>query len=384
MQTDENYMLRAFELAKLGEGSVLPNPMVGCVIVSAANQIVGEGWHKQYGGPHAEVHALNAAGDAARGATAYVSLEPCSHFGKTPPCANALISAGIKKVVLAMRDPNPKVNGKGIELLKNAGIEVVESVCEKEARELNVKFLTRIEKKRPWIIAKWAMTLDGKIASRTGSSSWISSEQSREIVHRLRDKMDAILVGSATARNDNPMLNVRIPGQEASRSPLRIVLDSAASISLESRLVKTAKEIPLLICVGPEADETQTESLRLAGCEVLTCGSGSENYPEKNCTNSEKYKIRILSLLENLADRGITNLLVEGGGQVLGTLFDLDIIDEVHVFIAPKLIGGSNAPTPIAGIGLCEMSQAFNLDSPITQLLGSDIYVSGKVKHVNS
>ena len=268
-EIDLLHMRRALELAEKGRGSVEPNPMVGCVIARRA-EIIGEGWHRRFGGDHAEIEALKIAGPRAEGATMYVTLEPCCHHGKTPPCSKAIIKTGIARVVVAMRDPFPQVDGGGIEELLAAGIEVKSGVCEAESRYLNAPYLKLLEKGRPWCIAKWAMTLDGKTATETGSSRWISNERSRAVVHDLRGRVDAILVGSETARLDDPLLTVRPPGL---RTPLRVVLDSRGRLSHESQLVRTAPEVPVLVAVGPKATEDDKARLSTAGCEVFRSGS---------------------------------------------------------------------------------------------------------------
>lgn len=428
------YMNRALELAKLGEKTVAPNPMVGCVIVKGG-EIVGEGYHQLAGEPHAEIFALQKAGESARGATVYITLEPCSHQGRTPPCTEALIEAKVGQVVLAMRDPNPKVNGTGLRKLREAGIRVVEHVLENEARDLNARYLMRVEKRRPWIVAKWAMTLDGKIATRTGSSQWISSESSRSLTHNLRGEMDAILIGSRTAQLDDPSLTVRVFKENARenpvkrfqpqmvpsrritdptgpRTPLRVILDSNASLSPDSRLVQTAREIPVLIGIASDAPLEKVETLRRAGCEVMVLpgrismeapelkrsrdfrpGSATDRVQNQGKTFGEPtvseqkwarfrvYRERFEYLFENLAHREITTLLVEGGGLVMGSLFDARMIDEVHVFIAPKLIGGEKAAAAIAGIGLPEMVDALQLKNPVCKFLWPDIYVHGRIAY---
>ena len=406
-----DYMQRALELAKRGEGSVSPNPMVGCVIVKDG-KIVGEGWHEFYGGPHAEINALKAAGENAKGATVYVTLEPCCHFGQTGPCTDALITAGVAKVVVAMRDPNPKVAGKGLEQLSKAGIPLIQGDCGEEARKLNIKYLTRLEKKRPWIVAKWAMTLDGKIASKTASSQWVTSDASQLAVHKLRSQMDAIMVGARTALKDDPSLTVRLSEGPPQHPPLRIVLDSSASLSLESRLVQTAREVPLLLGIDAAAPLDKVKQLEDAGCEILVLPgrlrSSSANSKERlrardsrpgspenrlagdaeamqkkrlqeDREEFQKSKERFLFLFAELARRGVTTLLVEGGGAVLGSLFDAKLVDEAHVFIAPKFIGGCDAISPVAGLGIAEMSDALPLLSPTIQFVGPDIYVHGRV-----
>jgi diaminohydroxyphosphoribosylaminopyrimidine deaminase/5-amino-6-(5-phosphoribosylamino)uracil reductase len=354
-------------LAELGRGRVEPNPMVGCVIVAGrsrnAGEVVGEGFHRQFGGPHAEIEALREAGAMARGATMYVTLEPCSHHGKTPPCADAVIAAGPARVVIAMQDPFPQVAGEGIRKLREAGIAVEVGLLEAEARSLNAPYLKLLESGRPWVIAKWAMTLDGKLASRTGDSQWISGDDSRRIVHKLRGRMDAILVGSGTARADDPLLTARPPG---ARTALRVVVDSQATLSPESRLVQTAREIPVLVAVGPTAPQSNVDCLREAGCEVFAA---------EGATHAE----RLESLLAELGRRRMTNVLVEGGAALLGSLFDLRAIDEVHVFVAPKLIGGAAAIPAVAGEGIAAMTGALPLIDPQIQTIDGDVYIRGRV-----
>ena len=356
------HMRRALELAEHGRGSVEPNPMVGCVIARRA-EIVGEGWHRRFGGDHAEIEALKIAGSRAQGATMYVTLEPCCHQGKTPPCSKAIIAAGLARVVVAMRDPFPQVDGGGIREIEEAGIEVKAGLCEAESRRLNAPYLKLLEKGRPWCIAKWAMTLDGKTATETGSSRWISNEESRAVVHALRGRVDAILVGSRTARLDDPLLTVRPPGP---RTPLRVVVDSKAKLSSESRLVKTAREVPVLVAVGPEATEADRTRLADAGCEIFQ--SASFNPLE-----------RIESLLNELGNRKFTNILIEGGGCLAGGFFQTREIDELHAFIAPKLVSGSGNPCPLTGPGTLQMEEAQELEAVQCRVLGGDVYISGRI-----
>ena len=266
-ELDAWHMARALELAARGEGSVEPNPMVGCVIVRDG-ETIGEGFHRRFGGPHAEVEALAVAGPRARGATAYVTLEPCCHHGKTPPCTGALIAAGISRVVVAQRDPFAKVAGQGIAELAAAGIAVDVGVGADEALRLNAPYLKLLQTARPWIIAKWAMTLDGKLATHAGDSRWISSEASRAIVHRLRGRVDAVMVGRGTAQADDPQLTARPPGP---RQAARIVVDTTATHSLQSLLVKTAREVPVIVAGGAAAPQDRVEALQAAGCEVIAC-----------------------------------------------------------------------------------------------------------------
>jgi len=362
MELDAWHMRRALSLAALGKGAVEPNPMVGCVIARGA-EIIGEGWHRAYGQPHAEVEALRMAGDRAAGATMYVTLEPCCHFGKTPPCTDAIIRAGIRRVVAAMADPFSLVHGQGIARLREAGIEVVVGLMEQEARHLNAPYLKLLSTQRPWVIAKWAMTVDGKIATATGESRWISGEESRRKVHALRGRVDGIAVGIGTVETDDPLLTARPPGP---RIAVRIVLDSRARLSPHSRLVQTAREFPVLVAVSAQADGEARRKLEAAGCEVLEC-------PGR--TRSE----RLQALLDELGRRRMTNVLFEGGSQVLGELFDHQLVDEVHVFVAPKIVGGQNGRTPVAGRGVTKMAEALHLSNVTWERVGDDLYLHGYI-----
>jgi diaminohydroxyphosphoribosylaminopyrimidine deaminase/5-amino-6-(5-phosphoribosylamino)uracil reductase len=359
---DAWHMARALELAQRGEGWVEPNPLVGCTIVRDG-ETIGEGWHQRYGGPHAEIEALRVAGPRARGATAYVTLEPCCHRGKTGPCTDALIAAGIARVVVAQRDPFPQVAGRGIRQLEAAGIAAEVGLLEAHARQLNAPYLKLVERGRPWVIAKWAMTLDGKLATRGGDSRWISSEMSRAVVHQLRGRVDGVLIGRGTAEHDDPLLTARPAGP---RTATRIVLDSQAGLSSAGRLVATARDVPLIVATASQAPADHQERLRAAGCEVLVC---------QGATATE----RLDWLLTELGRRRMTNLLVEGGSQVLGSLFDLGQVDEVHAFIAPRLVGGHQAPSPLAGVGLERMAEALALASPTIEQRGPDVYVRGRI-----
>jgi diaminohydroxyphosphoribosylaminopyrimidine deaminase / 5-amino-6-(5-phosphoribosylamino)uracil reductase len=361
---DHWHMQRALELAVQGRGFVEPNPMVGCVIARGA-EIVGEGWHRGFGLAHAEIEALKIAGPRARGATLYVTLEPCCHQGKTPPCTRAVLAAKVARVLVAMADPFPKVAGGGLAELRAAGMEVQVGILEPEARRLNAPYLKLLSEGRPWIIAKWAMTLDGKIAARTGDSRWISSSTSRQLVHHLRGLMDAIVVGRGTAAADDPLLTARPPGP---RTALRIVVDTRASLSLSCQLVRTAREVPVLVAVGVEASSDNCSRLREAGCEILVC---SGTTPEA----------RLKLLFDELGRRRITNVLVEGGGQLFGSLFDARLIDEVHVFMAPKLAGGGQAPSPIAGHGIDAISTALAIEDIAVQEIDGDVYLHGRIAH---
>jgi diaminohydroxyphosphoribosylaminopyrimidine deaminase/5-amino-6-(5-phosphoribosylamino)uracil reductase len=364
-EADSWHMARALELAARAEGFVEPNPMVGCTIVRDG-ETVAEGFHRRFGGPHAEIEALAIAGSRARGATACVTLEPCCHHGKTPPCTQALINAGIARVVVAQLDPFPQVAGRGIAELKAAGIAVEIGLREAEAREINAPYRKLVTAGRPWIIAKWAMTLDGKLATRAGDSRWISCDQSRAVAHRIRGRVDAIMIGRGTAAADDPLLTARPAGP---RIATRIVLDSQASLSPESQLVRTARDAPVLVAMAETAPPRNRDALTAAGCEVLVCPGSDASQ-------------RLEWLLSELGRRRMTNVLAEGGGKLLGSLFDLREIDEVHAFIAPKIAGGAEAPTPVGGKGIDLISRAIALASPTLEPSGSDIYIRGRVRRV--
>ncbi|MCE9547438.1 MAG: bifunctional diaminohydroxyphosphoribosylaminopyrimidine deaminase/5-amino-6-(5-phosphoribosylamino)uracil reductase RibD [Planctomycetia bacterium] len=356
-------MARALALAARGEGLVEPNPMVGCVIVAPDGTVVGEGWHTAFGRPHAEVEALQVAGAAARGATMHVTLEPCCHHGKTPPCTDALIAAGIHRVVIAHRDPFPQVDGGGIRALEQAGIEVEVGLLVADAGRLLAPYRKLIATGRPWVIAKWAMTLDGKLATAAGDSRWISGEASRAVGHQIRGRVDAIVVGRGTAEADDPLLTARPPGP---RVPLRIVLDSRATLSLDSQLVCTAGESPVLVAASQAANAAQVKQLTAAGCEVLPLAG-------------DTLATRLDALLLELGRRRKTNVLVEGGAKVLGSLFDARAVDEVHVFIAPRIAGGAAAISPVGGQGISHMADALGLVDVKIEPLGDDVWIRGRV-----
>lgn len=363
---DESAMNRALEIAQGGIGFVEPNPAVGAVVVSADGQSVAEGFHREFGDSHAEVVALQNAGEQARRATIYVTLEPCSHHGKTPPCADALIAAGVSRVVVATQDPADHVAGKGIAKLRAAGIQVDIGTCQQQAEELIAPFRKLFSLELPYIHAKWAMTLDGKIASRTGSSKWISNETSRAVVHKLRGRMDAILTGIGTVNADDPMLTARPPGP---RVATRVILDSQARLRIDSKLMQTVDQAPVLIFTCEDSDKQRCDALRSQGAEVVF-------------TQRDKKTgiMNLLDILKELGRRQMTNVLIESGGQVLGSFFDAGHVDEVHCFIAPKLIGGSDAVSPIGGVGLDSMEQALSLDHQNVENLDGDIYIHGRVK----
>lgn len=353
-------MRRALELARRGLGDVEPNPAVGAV-VAAAGRIVGEGWHARFGGPHAEVGALAEAGPAARGATLYVTLEPCCHHGKTPPCTDAIIAAGIARVVVAAGDPHPAVAGGGIARLRAAGIEVEVGLLEAEAIRLTAPFRTLVTTGRPWVIAKWATSLDGRLAGPPGADRWLSSVASRALVHELRGRVDAIVVGIGTALADDPLLTVRPDGAAVPpRRPLRVVLDRAARLPLRSRLVLTAREVPVLVAVGPDAPADRVAALRAAGCDVFV-------------STAETRADRFDTLLLELGARRLTNVLVEGGAAVLAECFRAGAVDEAWAFVTPTVLGGDPAVLPtIADVPALEIEEVTHP--------GGDILLRGLVR----
>ncbi|SDD41748.1 bifunctional diaminohydroxyphosphoribosylaminopyrimidine deaminase/5-amino-6-(5-phosphoribosylamino)uracil reductase RibD [Sporomusa acidovorans] len=359
---DEYYMRQALTIAQYARGRTSPNPMVGAVIVQAGH-IVGQGWHRLAGTPHAEIHALAQAGELAKGATIYVTLEPCSHHGRTGPCTDALLKAGVKKVVVAMTDPNPKVAGNGLARLKAAGIEVVEGVLAAEAAKLNEVFIKWISTGLPFASLKTAMSLDGKIAAYTGHSKWITSSAAREYVHTLRDTHDAILVGIGTLLADDPQLTTRLPA--GGKNPLRIIVDSMARTPLTANVVKD-QQSQTVIAVSRSAPKEKITALQKSGVEVLLL----EQTP---------LGLNLRQLYKILGERQISSILVEGGAAVNASLLAENLIDKVYSFIAPKIVGGKNAPGPVGGMGVSAVDQAIMLEDIHTHTIGSDILISGYV-----
>ena len=351
-------MHEALRIAANARGRTSPNPMVGAVIVKDG-RIIAEGWHRQAGTPHAEVHALRMAGDLAKGSTLYVTLEPCSHFGRTPPCANAIVEAGIKKVVAAMSDPNPKVAGRGFQILRDADIEVEVGVCEEEARKLNEVFIKWVTTNKPFVTLKTAMSLDGKIATSTGQSKWITSEASRQRVHELRDTHDAIIVGIGTVLADNPSLTTRIEG---GKNPIRIIVDSKARIPLDSNVI-TDGQAKTIIAVTQNAPLNKIDAIVKAGADVIFTG--------------ESEQVNLDMLLNELARREITSVFVEGGGTLNFSLIEAGLVDKVCAFIAPKIIGGHNALTPVEGNGFENLSDAIRLKDITAEMIDNDILITG-------
>ena len=365
-QEDIEYMRRAMELAERGVGFTNPNPMVGAVIVKGG-KVIGEGWHERCGEWHAERNAFKNCTVPAEGATMYVTLEPCCHYGKTPPCTEAIIEHGIARVVDGMEDPNPLVAGKGIALLREAGIEVVCGVEEEALREQNRVFLKYISTKLPWVAMKTAMTLDGKIATRTGDSKWITGAEARAYMHELRHRFMAIVVGIGTAVADDPLLNCRIEGRGV-RQPIRVVVDSNARLSLDSQLVKTAGEYRTIVAHTRFAPEESVKALREAGVEMLLC-------------KEKEGLVDVRNLLELLGQSGIDSILLEGGGSLNYTFLAEGLADELYAFIAPKIVGGMNAKTPVEGAGMEKMADAINLELENVLNVGHDVLLKLKVKN---
>ncbi|WP_372369856.1 bifunctional diaminohydroxyphosphoribosylaminopyrimidine deaminase/5-amino-6-(5-phosphoribosylamino)uracil reductase RibD [Candidatus Uabimicrobium sp. HlEnr_7] len=352
------FMLRALELAKKSKGRTSPNPMVGAVIVRNGI-IVGEGFHSRAGEYHAEIIAIEQAQDKARGATLFVNLEPCCHYGKTPPCTDAIINAGIDEVHMAMLDPNPLVQGKGKRILEAAKIKTVVGECELEAQKLNEIFCHWIKYKTPFVIAKFAMSLDGKIATKTGHSRWISSSESRLLSHKIRNEVDAILVGANTVKKDNPLLTTRLKNEQV-KHPIRVVLDSRSGLAWDSKIF--SDELP-----GTTILATTKKKHTSSNVEIIVLPENENG-------------VCLTSLLKELGEREITSVLVEGGGSVLSSFFMQNRVNKVLAFIAPMIIGGEEAPTPVSGNGVNRISEALALENLCMEKLTTDIIISGYCK----
>lgn len=359
--TDEQFMQEALRIARNAEGRTSPNPLVGAVVVREG-KIVAEGWHRLAGTPHAEIHALNMAGELSRGATLYVTLEPCSHFGRTPPCAKAIVAAGIKRVVAAMTDPNPQVAGRGFEILRAAGIQVDVGILEDEARRLNEVFLKWVTRKLPFVTLKFACSLDGKIATVAGESQWISGIESRKFTHHLRDINDAILVGVGTVLADNPTLTTRLI---VGKNPVRVIVDSNARTPLDAKVV-TDKSARTIIATTSNAPPEKISALKNCGVDIITAG------------DSERVDLEIL--MRELANRELTSVLVEGGGTIHFSMLAAGLVDKIFAFVAPKIIGGVNALTAVEGAGFEKLSDAALLKNLSTERLGDDVLIEGYVE----
>lgn len=356
---DERWMRRALHLAEKGRGRTSPNPLVGAVLVKDG-QIIGEGYHTKAGESHAEIVALGKAGDKARGATLYLNLEPCTHYGKTPPCAPAVIEAGVSRVVVGMEDPNPRVTGKGVASLMEAGLDVKMGILERECRKLNEAFCKYISHQVPFVILKVAATLDGKVATRNGESKWITGEVSRRFVHRIRDQVDGVIVGIRTVLKDDPMLTARIKG---GKDPFRIVLDSRLRIPENSKMIE-ASPSKAIIATTEIAPQRKIESLEKKGVRVLIFGS-------------KMGKVDLKACLSKLGEMGMMSLLVEGGSQVSGSFLDEGLVDKILLFFSPKLIGDSLAPGIFGGEGTHQLRDAFSITELKIRRMGEDILLEG-------
>ncbi|MBI5687542.1 MAG: bifunctional diaminohydroxyphosphoribosylaminopyrimidine deaminase/5-amino-6-(5-phosphoribosylamino)uracil reductase RibD [Verrucomicrobia bacterium] len=361
-------MERALALARRAMGQTSPNPMVGAVVVRN-RRIIGEGYHHRAGAPHAEIHALNAAGDRTKGSDLYVTLEPCCTHGRTPPCTDAIIKAGIRRVVVAAVDPNPKHSGQGLELLKKAEIRVEVGLLGEEANRLNEPFNKWIRSGMPFVTVKAAMSLDGKIATRTGESRWITGEKSRALVQELRRGADAVMVGSGTIVADNPQLTVRDGAID--RQPWRVVVDSGGRASLDAHVFSDEDRLRTIVLTSKRAPEPWRKQLAEQGVTVIECGMQSAEYGVE--------KIDLSDALKKLAEREIINVLVEGGGSLLGALFDARLVDKAVFFYAPKIIGGASAPTAVEGQGIGPLKDAVALRKVEWRHLGDDFVVIGYV-----
>lgn len=360
MNEHAHYMNSTLQLALGGVGKTNPNPLVGAVIVKDGT-LIAEGFHHALGCAHAEVDAVNHATQSVQGATLYVNLEPCAHFGKTPPCAQAIIDAGIRQVVIGMVDPNPQVAGKGIQALKNAGIDVIVGILEQEAKKLNEIFITYITKKKPFVILKCAMTLDGKIASSSGDAQWISGEIARQHVHTIRDRVSAIMVGVNTVLCDNPMLTTRLPNKEGS-DPIRIIVDSHGRTPLESHVIKTPSQAKTIIATTSRIDAEKEAQFVANGVRIIKAGDD---------------RIDLSRLMDELYQREIDSILLEGGGTLNFSALEAGIVDKVMMFIAPKIIGGKTAITPVEGTGFPLMKDALPLHDMTVCTIGDDLLIEG-------
>lgn len=367
--TDRDYMKRAIELAELGRGWTNPNPVVGAVIVKDG-AIIGEGYHARYGGLHAERNAIASLTQPAKGATIYVTLEPCCHYGKTPPCTEAILEQKIARVVIGSRDPNPKVAGKGVKILRDAGVLVEEDFMREECDKLNPVFFHYITTKMPYVVMKYAMTADGKIATRTGASKWITGEAARMKVQELRHRCMGIMAGIGTVLADDPMLNVRIEGK---KSPVRIICDSRLRIPPDSQICKTANQYPTIVACGIEEDaaadlprQAVVRELEHRGVQVLFVPDGNG-------------RVDLKRLMQILGDQGIDSILLEGGGELNDSALQAGIVQEVKVFLAPKLFGGRDAKSPVAGTGVELPQEASALILERAEPIGEDLLLEYRV-----
>ncbi|PKM57267.1 MAG: riboflavin biosynthesis protein RibD [Firmicutes bacterium HGW-Firmicutes-3] len=363
---DYKYMKIAIELAKLGVGRTNPNPMVGAVIVKEG-EIISQGYHEYYGGPHAEVNAFRNATTSAQGATMYVTLEPCSHYGKTPPCANLIVEKGISKVVVGMMDPNPEVSGRGIALLEKNNIEVVVLDMGEELLKLNEIFLKYIKTKKPFCILKTAMTLDGKIATKTGDSKWITNETSRKQVHQLRHQVMGIMVGVGTVIADDPSLTTRLEDNQDGLDPVRIILDTRGRIPLDTKVLMQKSEAITIVATTHLMPEATKKAIEATGNQVMVL-------PLKD------NQVDMTALIEVLGEQGLDSILIEGGATLNYSALEAGIVDKVIAYVAPKIFGGDLAKTPVGGEGISHVKDAILLEGLTTTNCDGDIVIEGYIK----
>lgn len=362
---DIKYMKRAIVLAKKGKGYTNPNPMVGAVIVKD-DKIIGEGYHEKYGESHAEVNAFNNCTIDPKGATMYVTLEPCAHHGNTPPCAEKIVEKKIKKVVIGLVDPNPLVNHKGIEILEKAGIEVMTGILSEEIKEMNEIFYHFIQKKTPFVIMKTAMSLDGKIATKTGDSKWISNEKARYFGHELRHEVSGILVGINTVLTDNPQLTTRLKDKKG-KDPHRIILDSTLRIPLDSNILSLDSDAKTIVATTEKASKEKIARLESLGVQIIS-------------TESKNNQVDLEALMKILGSYNIDSLLIEGGGTVNYSFLRSNLVHKIYTFIAPMIIGGNEAKTPVSGEGISFISEAIYLKSFETKHVDNNLLIIGKLK----
>lgn len=360
--SDTAIMQHALQLATRGFGAVEPNPQVGAVIVSSNRDFIAEGWHARFGGPHAEINAITAARGNTAGHDLFVTLEPCSHHGKTPPCVDAVLRAGFRRVVVGCEDPAPHAAGRGLQRLREAGVIVETGLCQDQAEATIAPFKRHMLQRLPWVHAKWAMSLDGRIAADSGHSQWISSPASRTAVHALRGRVDAILTGAGTVRADNPLLTARPPGP---RTPLRVIFDSTGTaVTADSRLIQSLHEAPVLVCVSSHCSPGNHQRLLDLGAEVFAVDSPGPIPPR--------------AVLAELGRRGATHVLLEAGPALMGAFFDQQAVDEVHVFVAPKIIGGTRACSAVAGTGQTSIPPLSQLQHLQVRRIDSDVLIEGR------
>lgn len=362
MASDEDYMRQALELARRGLGRTSPNPAVGCILVKDG-KIIGRGYHEKAGQNHAEVNALDDAGEAAEGSTMYVTLEPCRHYGKTPPCVDAIKKAGIHRVVMAMRDPNPVARG-GLEELQGSGIKTEVGIMEKESKRLNEAYLKYAEKKMPFVMIKSAMSADGKIATKAGDYKWVSGKESRNYVHEMRGKVDAVMVGVNTVIKDDPLLTCRTPG---GRNPIRLVADSGLRIPITAQVLN--KDARTIILTTRNAPAPKVRAVESKGAKVLMVGD-------------KEGHVNLREAMRDLADEGVQSIMIEGGGTLNASALEAGVVDKILFFIAPKIIGGKGAVSIVGGSGVEKLSDSIRLEDMTVTKVGEDFLIEAYVKNV--